>query len=85
MDNAFFVTACTPSAAVGTGSGVASQPVCPRLRRLMAVFSLFPMTSDELTSVYTAVFKAWLEEFPAYSLTHHKLLAHVSLYSLFKL
>ena len=72
-----FMAAAVPPGSTCTGGGVASYPISSRLTRLMTVISFFPLSSDTLEGIYSSVFQAWLEEFPAYSLTHHELLAKV--------
>eukprot|EP00794_Sanderia_malayensis_P003656 gene3656-4173_t len=42
----------------------------PRLTRRMSVINMIALSDESLYSIYTSVYKAWLEEFPAYSLTH---------------
>lgn len=71
------MAACVPPGAAASCGGVASYPVSHRLSRLMTVLSFFSLSSESLQSIYSAVFLAWLEEFPAYSLTHHEQLAKV--------
>ena len=71
------MAACVPPGAAASCGGVASYPVSHRLSRLMTVLSFFSLSSESLRSIYSAVFLAWLEEFPAYSLTHHEQLAKV--------
>ena len=79
-----FMAACVPPGAATSYGGVASYPVSHRLSRLMTVLSFFPLASDSLQSIYSAVFLAWLEEFPAYSITHHEQLAKVRISGLIK-
>ncbi|XP_073235787.1 dynein heavy chain domain-containing protein 1-like [Porites lutea] len=69
------MAACVPPGAAASCGGVASYPLSHRLSRLMTVLSFFSLSSESLQSIYSAVFLAWLEEFPAYSLTHHEQLA----------
>lgn len=71
------MAACVPPGAAASCGGVASYPVSHRLSRLMTVLSFFSLSSESLQSIYSAVFMAWLEEFPTYSLTHHEQLAKV--------
>ena len=71
------MAACVPPGAAASCGGMASYPVSHRLSRLMTVLSFFSLSSQSLRSIYSAVFLAWLEEFPAYSLTHHEQLAKV--------
>ena len=78
VQNLQFMAACVPPGASTSGGGVAAYPISHRLSRLMTIVSFFPLASESLRSVYSAVFLAWLEEFPAYSLTHHEQLAQVT-------
>lgn len=75
VQNLQFMAACVPPGASTSGGGVAAYPISHRLSRLMTIVSFFPLASESLRRVYSAVFLAWLEEFPAYSLTHHEQLA----------
>ena len=75
-----FVAAAVPPGSCGVGGGVASHPINPRLTRLMTVLSFSPLSTDTLKWIYSSVVQSWLEEFPGYSLTHHKVLAQVSVW-----
>ena len=74
-----FMAACVPPGAGTSCGGVASYAISHRLSRLMTVLSFFPLSSDSLESIYSSVFLTWLEEFPAYSLSHHEHLAKVGI------
>ena len=43
----------------------------------MVVLSFHPVSGPTLRSIYRNLFQTWLEDFPAYSLTHHHQLAKV--------
>ena len=73
-----FMAACVPPGAGTSCGGVASYAISHRLSRLMTVLSFFSLSSNSLESIYSSVFLSWLEEFPAYSLTHHEHLAKVT-------
>ena len=77
VQNLQFMAACVPPGAGTSCGGVASFAISHRLSRLMTVLSFFPLSCDSLETVYSSVFLSWLEEFPAYSLTHHEHLAKV--------
>ena len=79
------MAACVPPGAVTSCGGVASYPISHRLSRLMTVLSFFSLASESLQSIYSSVFLSWLEEFPAYSLTHHDQLAKVWKYTVVRL
>ena len=69
--------AAVPPGCPGTGGGVTSFPISPRLARIMVVLSFHPVSGPTLRSIYRNLFQTWLEDFPAYSLTHHHQLAKV--------
>ena len=71
------MAACVPPGAASSCGGVASYAISHRLSRLMTVLSFFPLSSESLENIYSSVFQAWLEEFPAYSISHHEHLAKV--------
>ncbi|EDO49396.1 predicted protein, partial [Nematostella vectensis] len=77
VQNIQFIATAAPPSGVSTGGGIASHPLSPRLTRLMTVVSFLPLGRDTLEVIYSNVFRAWLEEFPAYSLTHHSAIAKV--------
>ncbi|XP_048580282.1 dynein heavy chain domain-containing protein 1 isoform X3 [Nematostella vectensis] len=77
VQNIQFIATAAPPSGVSTGGGIASHPLSPRLTRLMTVVSFLPLGRDTLEVIYSSVFRAWLEEFPAYSLTHHSAIAKV--------
>lgn len=70
------VGAAVPPGYPGIG-GVASFPISPRLARIMVVLSFLPVSGATLRSIYRNLLQSWLEDFPAYSLTHHRQLAKV--------
>lgn len=72
-----FMAACVPPGAASSCGGVASYAISHRLSRLMTVLSFFPLSSESLENIYSSVFQTWLEEFPAYSISHHEHLAKV--------
>lgn len=71
------VGAAVPPGCPGVGGGVSSFAVSPRLTRIMLVLSFHGLSTATLQSIYCNLFQTWLEDFPAYSLTHHYQLAKV--------
>ncbi len=62
------IGACVPHGSYGKDK--LNPAISPRLTRRMNVINMPALSDASLHSVYTGVYKAWLEEFPAYSLTH---------------
>ena len=67
-----------PPGCPGVGGGISSFAISPRLTRMMTVLSFHSLSAATLQSIYCNLFQTWLEDFPAYSLTHHHQLAKVS-------
>ena len=76
LPNLQFIAACIPPD--GYGKGGPNRELNPRLRRRMNIINMMPLSDESLRTIYTSIYKAWLEEFPAYSLTHIDPLAKVS-------
>ena len=77
-----FVAACVSPSTVGIGSGTSSHALSPRITRLFTVISFFVHSAEAMQLMHGSSLQGWLEEFPAYSLDHHKELARVSVTSL---
>ena len=68
LPNLQFLATCLPPRRFG-GSNE-DRALGPRLVRRLNVINMQALSNDSLCTVYTNLYKAWLEEFPAYSLTH---------------
>nr|XP_006818816.1 PREDICTED: uncharacterized protein LOC100376274 [Saccoglossus kowalevskii] len=79
IDDAKFLASSVSPGVSGIGTETAHQIIDPRLARLFTVFTLFPLTSQAMHQVYGKPLQNWLEEFPAYSISHHYELAHAIL------
>ena len=77
MSNTCVVGAAVPPGNPGIGGGLNCFPTSPRLTRLMVVIAFHAMSTSTLQSVYCNLFQTWLEDFPAYSLSHHHQIAKV--------
>ena len=77
LESANFIAACVPPSTVGIGSGTSSHALSPRITRLFSVLSFFVHSDEAMQLMHGSSLQGWLEEFPAYSLDHHKELAQV--------
>ncbi len=77
LSNTCIVGAAVPPGCPGVGGSVSSFAISPRLARIMTVLSFHALSTATLQSIYCNLFQTWLEDFPAYSLTHHHQLAKV--------
>lgn len=69
--------AAVPPGYPGVGGSVSTFAISPRLTRIMIAFSFHALSPATLQSIYCNLFQTWLEDFPAYSLSHHHQLAKV--------
>eukprot|EP00795_Rhopilema_esculentum_P014239 gene14239-5264_t len=60
---------------ISEGQGNSSLTLSSRLTRRMNIINMAALKKESLVTVYASVYKSWLEEFPAYSLTHIEPLA----------
>ncbi|XP_025095393.1 dynein heavy chain domain-containing protein 1-like isoform X2 [Pomacea canaliculata] len=90
MKEASFIAAATLPSAAGSGLGLATHVLSPRLLRQFVNLTIFTPNTDSLLTIYSRPIQTWLEEFPAYSVEHHhefaKALTHglLELYNLVK-
>ncbi|XP_028405416.1 dynein heavy chain domain-containing protein 1-like isoform X2 [Dendronephthya gigantea] len=75
LANTCLVGAAVPPGYPGVGGSVSTFAISPRLTRIMIAFSFHALSTATLQSIYCNLFQTWLEDFPAYSLTHHHQLA----------